>query len=221
MTRNSGNIEEVAARMARRAELDAKREREAAALKKRGCRKPDILEWLAGKKRPDGWPMIGPAQKKAGETIRALYAEATSAIGVKAIDFTREVVDGGRGFAMPSVGKGADAIKTLARIERRVGWTHWVVLSRIVIGGESIQSVALDFEDNERHCANGCVTAKNRDHIGRLLREGLHIASIVLSNNFVQMPDYSKGVVSFHAMDARPSVADQPDEFRRVIEKTP
>ena len=221
MTRNSGNIEEVAARMARRAELDAKREMEAAALKKRGCRKPDILEWLAGKKRPDGRPMIGPAQKKAGETIRALYAEATSAIGVKAIDLTREVVDGGWGYRGPSAASTYDAIKTLERLEAAMGPVHWAVVFRIVVGGEMVMAVAMDFEESEKIKSSGCVSAKTKSHISRLLREGLNVAMKVLTDCSADTPAYSRGVVSFLASDARPSGADQPGEFRRVIEKAP
>ncbi len=100
---------------------------------------------------------------------------------VRAIDWTLERVDGGRGPVEPDLMCGAsDAHGWLLKVRLEVGARVFRVLHRIIAEGESVTAIAMDMEEDAGARASGGCSRLTRDHVSRMLRDGLEDAGHVL-----------------------------------------
>ncbi|MBM20756.1 MAG: hypothetical protein CMN87_12165 [Stappia sp.] len=100
---------------------------------------------------------------------------------VRAIDWTLERVDGGRGPVAPDLICGAsDAHGWLLKVRLEVGARVFRVLHRIIAEGESVTAIAMDLEEDAGARASGGCSRRTRDHVSRMLRDGLEDAGRVL-----------------------------------------
>lgn len=115
------------------------------------------------------------------EAFETIYQEAAGGSEIRAIDWRDPVVDGGGLWKEPVyLGSVADADRALRELQCIIGLFHFYALCRICGDGESIQSVANDYEMNAAERRNGASSTRTREHVSRLLEEGLRVASRIL-----------------------------------------
>jgi hypothetical protein len=125
--------------------------------------------------------VIGRREFLAADRLAELWHCAVGGALVRALDWTLERVDGGRGLIEPEMLIGAGAAeRELWLVRCHVGVRAWTVLLRVCCQGESVTSVAVDMEEDPTAHRNGACSRQTRDHISRLLRGGLADAAEVM-----------------------------------------
>ena len=116
---------------------------------------------------------IDKRQHDAGVLVRALWAAKDG--GARGIDPTAVKVDGGR-FCGDAIQLGAlDAERTLRRLiaQADIGVEAAEVVLRVCGVGESLQTIANDFEPDPKNRANGGCGRDTLAEVRRLIRSGL------------------------------------------------
>ncbi|WP_454180591.1 hypothetical protein [Parvibaculum sp. MBR-TMA-1.3b-4.2] len=118
---------------------------------------------------------LNNAQFKAGGEVRRIVQESGG--GMKAIDFTRERVDGSGPQAfgwtpMNGYSEGLDYVRA-AIVASGMGVEAGIVVIRIAGLDETVSAVAQDFEDNEAYRRQGAHSRVTRNKVGHLLQSGL------------------------------------------------
>ena len=119
-------------------------------------------------------------QRHAAQDCERLFQQVNGGTVVRALDWTRERVDGGGAWREPDwIGiDGAERALWMVRVE--VGRLGYEVLRRFVGEGESLTGIALDFERDDTAKMNGGCSVRTRDHVSRLLAHALDGAADVL-----------------------------------------
>lgn len=124
---------------------------------------------------------IGRREVMAADRLAELWHCAAGGALVRALDWTLERVDGGRGPIEPELLIGAGAAeRELWLVRCHVGVRAWSVLLRVCCQGESVASVAVDMEEDPAAHRNGACSRRTMDHVSRLLRSGLSDAAEVM-----------------------------------------
>ncbi len=151
-----------------------KKERKRHAKRRESIQRGGTLERLLTMKA------IGQAQYLSGCKIRDLVA-MSKGVMPSTSNFATERVDGGSNkdrdwLILCSLG---DAM-ALEAIKRFVGFTDYILLIRVCGEGESLASIAVEFEDDDVKRKANKPSKQTRDHVARRLRDGLKSAAYVL-----------------------------------------
>lgn len=123
-------------------------------------RRHDIVLWLHS--RGD----IDDAQKLAGDRFLALHEQMD--YGSRAMDYSREPVDGGAAWPDHDV-HAIEAAKELAQLREYVGAWDYLLLVRAICHRSSIHSIVMGLY--------GAAREADRKYIGRRLRDALEMAA--------------------------------------------
>ena len=125
--------------------------------------------------------VLRKAHLATADELAGLWETEAGGTVVRALDWTIERVDGGKGPAAPELMCGAGrAHRLLLAVRLEVGARVFTVLHRMVAQGESLTVIAIDLEEDASARANGACDRRTRDHVSRMLREGLEDAGRVL-----------------------------------------
>jgi len=123
----------------------------------------DVIMFLRSKK------VIDEAQFRAGMKFRALL-ERAGARGARAMDYTREHVDGGSAWPDTDV-RAIDAANQLAALYNVIGKTDYPLLEQLIITNSSIADVAKLWDTKGRDLAF------MRRYLSRRVRDALDLAA--------------------------------------------
>lgn len=209
-----GAVDDVTARVARR-KAAAKEAGDPMLLQASGrkrraeaARREDLqrrhLDFLLGK------GAINAEQFKAAAWLHDLMVVSTG--GMKAMDWTRERVDGGKLPDGPFGGGALDAERKLrsAFMGAGLSFDQQEIVLRVVGFEESLTAVAISFETKPEARSNGACSSATRFYVSRLLTEALDAIHKLLfrSNRMDERPARAM-LRAWHASGAIPS--DRPD----------
>lgn len=153
---------------------------------------------------------INSEQLKAAAWLHDLMVVSTG--GMKAMDWTRERVDGGKLPDGPFGGGALDAERKLRSAFVRAGlsFDQQEIVLRVVGFEESLTSVAISFETKPEARNNGACSRETQGHVKRLLADALTaIYNLEFATNRMDERPGRAMLRAWLATDAIPS--DRPD----------
>lgn len=128
--------------------------------------KHDVVEWLFARN------LIDEAERQAGLEFAKLV-EGAGIVGAKAIDFSRDVVDGGGALPDMAVQR-IEATKRLIYLAEKIGRESYELLWVVLVNGIPLWEVATQIDKSD-----GPTTQYRKRYFARMFRNALNEAAIV------------------------------------------
>lgn len=162
----------------------SRKAQEKEAERKRSYTRAAGLEWFFNNGK------LTEAQYQAACCIRAMLTERHGSTG--SVDYAKPRVDGSPPVRDWLLISSVDAERKLKQVFNVLGTDQALTVFRIAGFGETVQAVALEFEENPAKAATGKPSRSAREHVTRLFRDGLAHAAIVLGFG-VEAPEGAAG----------------------------